>query len=68
MLKAILSTDNELIIFKEPDCKTIKRAKELTNEDYSLYDILIQNKADVHTISYCDTVEIYNKKYHNSNN
>lgn len=66
MLKAILSTENELIIFKEPDCKTIQKAKELVNEDNSLYDVLINNKVDVQTISYSETVKIYNQKYHNS--
>ena len=66
MLKAILSSENKLIIFKEPDCKTIQNAKKFVNEENSLYDVLIHSKADIHTISYYDTIKKYNEKYHNS--
>lgn len=66
MLKAILSSENELIIFEEPNCKTIQNAKKFVNEENSLYDVLIHSKADIHTISYSDTIKIYNEKYHNS--
>ena len=65
LLKTILVSEEPLAIYKEPNSRGIRKALTKTTDTTKLEDILISEKC-FQTIGYAETVERYNKKYHNS--
>lgn len=62
LLKAIISVDDPLCIYKEPNSKRISKALEQVTETNRLEDILIED-ANFQTISYTEAVNLYVNKY-----
>ena len=64
LLKSILASDNELSIYDFKECgSVIKKAQELTNEERSLTDVLVQVHFSFKTILYYQAVEKYNNTH-----
>lgn len=62
MLKAILSVDDPLCIYIEPNSRVIQQALSKISESNRLEDILIRN-GNFKTITFTKAVDLYVKKY-----
>lgn len=60
LLKSILESDDELCIYNLEECgSVIQKAQELTNDELSLTDVLVQEHWNFKTIFYHQAVEKY---------
>ena len=65
MLKDILVSADPLSIYEQPNSKAIRNALSRVTDSCKLEDILI-SEGNFKTIKYTDTVNSYNRKFHNS--